>query len=91
MPAAVHMLPPGKLTVRSNSPIDDFSGEIMHLGGWLVIHSDNTCEVNLMEGVDKNEIQAENLSKSDFQSSDNLYVEKIQNQAYGSFLKQMGN
>ena len=56
MPPAVHMLPPGKLTVRSNSSIDDFSGEIMHLGGWLVIHSDNTCEINLMEGVDKNEI-----------------------------------
>ena len=56
MPAAVHMLPPGKITVRTNTQIDDFSGEIMHLGGWLVIHSDNTCEINLMDGFDKNEI-----------------------------------
>ena len=59
------MLPPGKITVRTNNQLDEFSGEIMHLGGWLVIHSDNTCEINLMEGVDKNEIEPEKLSKND--------------------------
>lgn len=52
-PAAMHILPPGYLKVRTNSTTDDFTGDLMHLGGWLVVHPDNTCEINLIECVDK--------------------------------------
>ena len=53
MPPAVHILPPGKIVVRMNSQVENFSGELMHTGGFLVIHADNSCEINLIEGVDK--------------------------------------
>lgn len=64
----------------------------MHMGGWLTIHLDNTCEINLMEGTDKKNLSPEQLSKKDMeQNPSNNYVEKIQNRTYNSFLKQMGN
>ncbi len=37
MPPAMHVLPPGYLKVRLNNPSDDFSGDFMHTGGFLVI------------------------------------------------------
>lgn len=57
----MHILPPGYLKVRTTSTNENFSGDLMHLGGWLVIHPDNSCEVNLVECVEKNELQPENL------------------------------
>lgn len=52
MPAALHILPPGGLIVRTGSNIEGFSGDFLHTGGWLAIHPDNSCEINLMECVD---------------------------------------
>ena len=56
MPPAVHMLLPGQLKVKSAKPIEGFSGDIIQSGGWLVIHPDNSCEINLMEGIDKKDM-----------------------------------
>lgn len=52
----MHILPPGYLKVRTASTSDDFTGDLMHLGGWLVVHPDNTCEVNLIECVEKKDL-----------------------------------
>jgi len=62
MPPACHMLPPGKLMVRLNSPQEDFSGDMMHLGGFLVIHADNTCEINLVDCFERKDLAAEKLT-----------------------------
>ena len=92
MPAAAHILPPGKLVVRLNNPTEDFSGDLMHMGGFLVIHPDNSCEINLVECIERKEMAPEKLTQSDFENSDgNLYVDKIQKSTYNSFLKQLGN
>ena len=37
---------PGKLTKSE-------SGEFMHTGGWLFVHDNNSCEVNLLECTEK--------------------------------------
>lgn len=66
MPAAAHILPPGKLVVKTNSQIENFSGDFMHLGGFLVIHPDNSCEINLMECIDRDQISADKLTQNDF-------------------------
>lgn len=62
MPAAAHILPPGKLLVRLNNPTEEFSGDLIHTGGFLVIHPDNSCEINLMECVEKSSMQPEKLT-----------------------------
>lgn len=50
----------------------------MHLGGFLVIHPDNTCEINLMDACDKNQISPEKFTQSDFEKYDgNVYADKI--------------
>lgn len=53
MPAALHILPPGSLMVRTGSQIPGFSGDFLHTGGWLAIHPDNSCEINLVECADR--------------------------------------
>ena len=78
MPPAAHILPPGKLLVRLNNPTDDFSGDMIHMGGFLVIHTDNSCEINLMECVDRKQMAPEKLTQNDFENSDgNAYVDRI--------------
>ena len=67
MPPAAHILPPGQVSVELEKASPDFSGNIMHFGGWLVIHPDNTCDINLIDGVDKNDVAADKLTKSEFE------------------------
>ena len=57
MPPAVHILPPGKLSVRPETDKKDFKGEFVHTGGWLVVHADNTCQIFLMEAVEADKFE----------------------------------
>ena len=85
MPPALHILEPGfvKVKLKNSKEADEFSGEIIHSGGWAVIHPDNTCEISLLEGLDKKDLNASGLSKSDFiDDNGNVFVEKIQKKAY---------
>ena len=66
MPAALHILPPGYLKVKLLKNDEGLPENLMHTGGFISIHPDNSCEINLIEGFDKNEIQANKLTKSDF-------------------------
>ena len=50
-PAAVHILKPGSLKIRSSNK--DIPEELLHVGGFLVINSDNTCEITLSDAFDK--------------------------------------
>ena len=45
------MLPPGYLNVVTTKKVDGFMNEFMHLGGWLVVHPNNSCEINVMDAV----------------------------------------
>jgi hypothetical protein len=29
----------------------------MHTGGWVIIHADNSCEINLMDIVDRKDVK----------------------------------
>jgi len=29
----------------------------MHTGGWAIVHADNTCEINLMEIIEKKDVK----------------------------------
>jgi len=35
------------------------------LGGWAIVHADNTCEINLLDAFEKKEIQVDQFDKSD--------------------------
>jgi len=67
MPAAVHVLPPGSLKIRMEKENPNFSGDLMHTGGWLIINPDNSCEINLMEAVERKDIQADRLDKGELE------------------------
>ena len=91
MPPSVHMLPPGTLKLKSESEIKGFSGELVHLGGWLVIHPDNTCDINLMDAVDKKDMMLDKIGKTelakDSDSAAMKYIERIRNTTQRTFLK----
>lgn len=88
MPPAMHILPPGPLIIRLSNSTNEFSGDFIHSGGWLIIHGDNSCEINLMDCFEKKEIWGDLISQKDFDLGlDNIYIGKIQTRAYNSFIK----
>ena len=59
----------------------NFSGDLMHTGGWLIINPDNSCEINLMEAVERKDIQADRLDKGELEQIEEgvtgQYAQKI--------------
>lgn len=37
-PPSVYVLPPGHLKVKLNAEVKQTSGDLMHLGGWAIVH-----------------------------------------------------
>ena len=93
MPPAVHVLPPGFLRVKMEKEMPDFTGELMHTGGWLVIHPDNSCEINLMECVDRKDVQGDRLDKGELEAvEDGLtgqYAQKIRTATQKAFQRNL--
>ena len=52
-PAAIYVIPPGQLKVKFTTDVKNTSGDYLHLGGWVFVHADNSCEVNLIECVER--------------------------------------
>ena len=59
MPPAAYILTPGRISVIPEADRKDFKGDFVHLGGWLTIHADNTCEIYLMDAF-----EAENFTNT---------------------------
>lgn len=91
MPPALHLLPPGKISVKVNETLEGFSGELMHTGGWMVINADNSCEINLLEACQTSEVEINKVSKSDIEQlpSENQFVDKIRNTTQATWVKKM--
>ncbi len=91
MPPAVHMLPPGSIKLKSEREIKGFSGELVHMGGWLVIHPDNSCDINLMDAVDKKDMALDKVGKAELPKDSDAaamkYIERIRNTTQRTFLK----
>lgn len=95
MPPAVHVLPPGSLKVRMEKENPKFSGDLLHTGGWLIINPNNTCEINLMEAVDRKEVQGDKIDKGDLEAVEDgitgQYVHKIRGHTQRTFQKSLTN
>ncbi len=91
MPPALHLLPPGRIQVKTLEKVEGFEGTLMHTGGWLVINSDNTCEINLSEAFLPKDVDASKINKADIDAmfSENNYVTKIRNSTQKDFLKKL--
>ena len=53
MPPALHMLVPGLISIKPETDNKSFVGEFAHFGGWMVIQADNTCEIYLLDAVER--------------------------------------
>ena len=54
----VYLLPPGqiKIAALTDGPgkvTKSDSGEFIHTGGWCFVHDNNSCEINMLECVEK--------------------------------------
>lgn len=91
MPPALYLLPPGNLSVKPLSESKDFKGEFIHMGGWLIIHADNTTECFLMDAVERKDFQpARNENLSSLTGEDPVaakYIESIRKEAQSAFFK----
>lgn len=90
-PAATYVLPPGLLKIKFTEQRTDTSGEIFHCGGWAVIHPDNSCEITLADGWEKEEMAFDQLDTNEMETiSDPLvdkFVGRIRSRAQKTFLK----
>ena len=65
----VYLLPPGQIKVASltageGKMTSSESGDFIHTGGWLFVHDNNSCEINLLECTEKEDFLWDNLEKS---------------------------
>ena len=95
MPPAVHILPPGFLRIKMDKENPSFTGDLMHTGGWLIINPDNTCEINLMEAVDRKDIQGDKIDKGELETLEDgvtgSYAQKIRNSTQKTFQKNLSS
>ena len=46
------------------------SGEFIHSGGWCFVHDNNSCEINMLECVEKEDFIWDNLDSAQVTESD---------------------
>ncbi len=90
-------MPPGYLKLKLNGEAKGIADEYLHTGGWLIVHtyffhneSDNTCEINLMDIVEKKDVKVDQIDKVDIKDADNLtgkYVSKARKMVSKTFAK----
>ena len=47
------------------------SGEFIHTGGWLFVHDNNSCEINLLECEDRDSFGWDKLEPADTETQSN--------------------
>jgi len=61
----------------------------MHTGGWLTVHPNNTCEINLYDGCELSEVEKDLIAQGEEEATEDTvagkYTEIIQNKARISF------
>ena len=91
MPPAAYVLLPGALKVYFAEERKDLTGDFVHAGGFAVIHPNNSCEINLIECFDKNEVQFNKVAEAEIseggESGAGKYVEKIRRDAKRNFMR----
>lgn len=72
---------------------NETSGDYIHTGGWAVIHPDNTCDINLFECFEKDEVNAEGIADFDLgeagEGVQGQFVDKIRKAAHSTILKNL--
>ncbi|EGR34765.1 hypothetical protein IMG5_002370 [Ichthyophthirius multifiliis] len=89
-PASLYVLPPGPLKIKLTQDVKDVSGDYLHSGGWLIIHADNTCEINVMDLFERKEVKADQFDKANIVDADTnagKYAQKSRKNTNRIFLK----
>ncbi|KAM3130852.1 hypothetical protein pb186bvf_017041 [Paramecium bursaria] len=89
-PPAVYILPPGPLKVKFTQDVKGQSGDYLHLGGYVFVNPDNTCEISLLDVIDRKAGKADQFDKADFKEVDTVagrYVAKLRRTSQRVFIK----
>ncbi|CAD8097716.1 unnamed protein product [Paramecium sonneborni] len=89
-PAAVYILPPGPLKIKFTQDVKGITGDFLHLGGYVFVNPDNSCEINLLDVVDRKEAKVDQFDKADVKDADTVagrYAGKIRRAAQRTFIK----
>lgn len=92
-PPSLFVLPPGPLDVRLNKEVEGFSGKILHNGAFVVVHPDNSCEINMIDAFKKEDLKAEQLGLWDFPEDDDAnqikFIKRIRTKTKNTFAKKL--
>ena len=92
-PPSLHVLPPGLMNVVLSKDIDGFNGEIYHNGAFVAVHPDNSCEINLMEMFNKEDLKPEMLGTMKLAEDEDSvaanYINQIREKTKNTFSKKL--
>lgn len=71
-PGALYVLPPGPLKIKLTQEVPGISGDFLHTGGWLIVHSDNSCEINVMDIFEKKDLRPDQMFKTEVKEGNDL-------------------
>jgi hypothetical protein len=74
--------------VRLNGEAKGTTGNLIHTGGWAVVHPDNSCTIDLFDAFEKSEVNSDTLLDHVLAPpSEDLtgkYIDKIRRKAQSS-------
>eukprot|EP00825_Cyclidium_porcatum_P041994 TRINITY_DN5634_c0_g2_i3.p3 TRINITY_DN5634_c0_g2~~TRINITY_DN5634_c0_g2_i3.p3 ORF type:complete len:111 (-),score=20.31 TRINITY_DN5634_c0_g2_i3:415-747(-) len=90
LPSALYVLPPGQMKIKFTQEVKGMPSDFLHLGGWAIVHTDNTCEINLVDLVEKQTVKPDQFEKGNYQDTDDIsgkYASKLRKQCAKLFQK----
>mmetsp|Transcript_18308 Transcript_18308/g.15952 ORF Transcript_18308/g.15952 Transcript_18308/m.15952 type:complete len:162 (+) Transcript_18308:77-562(+) len=94
-PPALYVLPPGHLRIKLNSDQESTSGDILHLGGWVTVHLDNSCEIQLIDCFERKDVKPDQFANSEIgrelDTVSGRYMNKLRRNAARIFARKAAN
>ena len=69
-PPALYVLPPGLLRIKAEKSLPNFSGDVFHTGGFVVVAPDNSCQIHLTEAVERKSLAADRVGKGEYEKTE---------------------
>ena len=92
-PPLLYVIPPGPLTVNLSQDVEGFSGQLLHNGAFVVVHPDNSCEINMVDAFNKEDLKGDQLGLWDFPEEDDaqqaMFIKRIRSKTKRSFVKRV--
>ena len=76
-PSGLYIILPGLLEIRLTKEVPGFSGNVIHNGGFIAVHLDNSCEISLMDAFERDTLNPDQLSNWEMPEFENTETQRF--------------